>query len=140
MGPEMRMPPNSVSLGQSNPRVRQEKEKMKVAFPSWRGVKEDPLCVSLTLACCQPDFFKAGGATWREVQGTGGLCLGPSLCAATAIPMETALITMLELVFMLADTEKRKSWAQTTFCPREKSGRRGEQGRCPQGSSQHEFF
>ena len=44
--------------------------------------------------------------------------------------METPLVKILELVFVLAVTEKEESWAQTGFPCRENPGRREEQNHC----------
>lgn len=81
-------------------------------------------------ACCQPGFFRAGCSAPGEGQVTGGLCLGsspglqpPPLACVASIPMVTPLVKMLELVFMLADTEKKQSRAQTEFFSRKNSGR-----------------
>ena len=47
--------------------------------------------------------------------------------------METPRVKILELVFMWADIEKEKSWAQTGFLFRENPGRRERRSHCLAG-------
>lgn len=94
---------------------------------SGEGVPEAGPCVPL-LQGHQPGFSHAGDSSQGGLQVTGGLGSLPECSHHSAIPMATPLVKMLELVFMLADIEKKKSWTQTEFFSRKEAGRRGQAG------------
>lgn len=94
---------------------------------SGEGVPEAGPCVPL-LQGHQPGFSHSGDSLQGGLQVMGGLGSLPECSRHSAIPMATPLVKMLELVFMLADTEKKKSWTQTEFFSRKEAGRRGQAG------------
>lgn len=94
---------------------------------SGEGVPKAGPCVPL-LQGRQPGFSHAGDSSQGGLQVTGGLRSLPECSRHSAIPMATPLVKMLELVFMLAVTEKKKSWTQTEFFSRKEAGRRGQAG------------